>query len=285
MKKILLASTILVGTAGVAAADVSFSGSAYAGVGYNLTTDEFAPEVMSDFTATMTTTTDGGLEAGASITVTAPGVYWNDTYTDSSFGMSLKEAGGISDSSVYLSGDFGKLAVVYDNDGSTGTNYDVNFVYSNTWGDFGISAYYTMAPVGLGMGTNGDLGATVTYSFGDYSVYAEYDYDAYDATAAGAEHLIGFGADATFSGFSIGVDLDYSVTNDDLDWKADASYTTGPYTIGAFIAEDDAGINYDFDFGATASYDLGGGVSVDAAYTHDDATDQNLVTLGVSMAF
>jgi len=277
MKKILLASTILVGTAGVAAADVSFSGSAYIGVGYNLTTGAFGPEVMSDFTASMSTMTDGGLEAGASITITAPGVYFNDTYTDTGFGATAMTAGGISDSSVYLSGDFGKLAVAYDANGA-GATYDVTFTYTNTWGDFGVMAYYTMDPTGVA--TNGDLGASVTYSFGDYSVYATYDYD-----ASATDHSVGFGGEATFSNITVGVDLDYDITASNLDWAADASYTTGPYSIGVFVAQDDAGTNFGYDFGATASYDLGGGVSIDAAATHEDTLNQNLVTLGVSMAF
>ncbi|GKY86765.1 porin [Sinisalibacter aestuarii] len=292
MKKILLASTILVGTAGFAAADnanFTFSGAAYAGVAYsNLGAGTFAPEVSAEFTAGMMTTTDTGLEAGASVTVSARGLSFDDDYTTTTFGLLSEDGSSISNASVYLSGDWGKVTVTYDDDGSgagaTTTDWDVVFAYSNTWGDFSVNAYYTVAIDGA-TGTNGDLGVTGTYSFGDYSVYAEYDFDAWDATAAGAEHLVGVGIDATFGAFSAGVDLDYSITNSDLDWQADVAYSSGAYTIGAFVDEDDAGVNWGFDAGLTASYDLGGGVSIDGAAIHDDATDSELFKLGVSMAF
>jgi len=274
MKKILLASTILVGTAGYAAADVSFSGSAYVGVGYNITTSTFAPEVTADFTAAMSTMTDGGLEAGASITVTAGGVSFDDDYTDATFGISSMTTAGVGDATVYLSGDFGKIEAAYDNNGAT-TTYDVTLTYTNTWGDFGLMAYYTISP-GV---TNGDLGASGSYSFGDYSVYATYDYD-----ASLAEHTVGGGAEATFSGVTVGADASYNITTSGpLEYGAHASYATGPYTIGVQIDRDTTVASW--DYGATASYDLGGGVAVEGAFMHDATTTFNLVTVGVSMAF
>jgi outer membrane protein OmpU len=313
MKKILLASTILVGTAGFAAADnanFTFSGSAYAGMAY-VTGDEtvsgidwnddgdtldtsssyIVPEVTASFTAGMMTTTDMGLEAGASITLDAKGISVEDDNTDDTPGTgyafgrySQDDDGAFSNASVYLSGDFGKLEVVYDNDGSNGTvntDWDVNFKYSNTWGDFGVSAYYTVAVDKVGA-TNGDMGIKGTYNFGDYSVFAEFEWD--ESDGVGGDWNATVGGSASMSGFGLNAEANYNNFANDWDWKASASYSTGAYTIGAFVEEDD-GIDTDFDFGANGSYDLGGGVSVDAAYIYDNDGDTALAKLGVSMAF
>jgi hypothetical protein len=272
MKKILLASTILVGSAGVAAADnanFSFSGEAYFGVGYETDSEDFAPELDSSFTVGMSSTTDMGLEFGATITVGAPGVTWEDDHTDDDFGTFAPNEMSVSETSVYMSGDWGKLAAVYDE--------DVVVTYSNTWGDFGMSAYYTVATDGAA-GTNGDLGAKGTYSFGDYSVYAGANYD-----NSSTDWDIDFGGSASVSGFTFAVDANYDVTPGDLTWKASAGYSTGAYSIGAFVENDDNA--NDLDWGLDGSYDLGGGMSVDAAVIRDQDTDRTLVKAGVSMAF
>ncbi len=276
MKKILLASTILVGSAGVAAADnanFTFSGSAYFGASYNVTTTTFAPELDSSFTVGMMSTTDMGLEFGASIEVGAPGVTTEDDHTDTAFGTSATNGMSVSETSVYMSGDWGKLAAVYDADGA-GATYDVVATYSNTWGDFGMSAYYTMSPGA----TNGDLGVKGTYSFGDYSVYAKYDWD-----NSLTDWRVGLGGSATMSGFTASVDAEFDNNTADWDWKAAADYTTGAYTIGAFVEDD--GVDDMIDWGLNGSYDLGGGMSVDAAVIRDQDTAQTLAKVGVSMSF
>jgi len=287
MKKILLASTILVGSAGIAAADnanFTFSGMAFFGVGYETTGATFAPEIDSSFTVGMMSTTDMGLEFGATITVGAPGVTWEDDHTDTTdFGTFSANGMSVSDTSVYMSGDWGKLAVAYDADGSgvgattPNTQWDIVATYSNTWGDFGVSAYYTFAVDGAA-GTNGDLGVKGTYSFGDYAVYANWDWD-----NSANDWSVDVGGSATMSGFTGAVNLEYNNPTGDWDWKAEASYTTGAYTIGAF-AEDHTVVD-DIDFGLNGSYDLGGGMSVDAAVIRDTTSTRTLVKAGVSMAF
>jgi outer membrane protein OmpU len=279
MKKILLASTILVGTAGFAAAETAnftFSGKASVGFGYNVTTSFGAPTISSEFTAGMMTTTDGGLEAGASITVTAAGVSMETDNTDTAFGtFSADTAGSIPDASVYLSGDWGKVTVSYD------AATDGTIAYTNTWGDFKVEAAYTYSV------TTADTASVKgTYSFGDYAVYA-----GVNASDAGGWSVtdIDFGGSAAMSGFTAAVDANYAFAGAGLlTWKASAGYATGPYSISAFV-EDDDGAN-GLDFGAGAAYDLGGGVKLNAAYTHDDdagvpGTGWDIVTAGVSMSF
>jgi len=188
MKKILLASTILAGTAGFAAADnanFTFSGSAYTGVAFTLGVDEavgadldgdgvtgetdivvFQPEVYAGFTVAMMTTTDGGLEAGAQFDIDGFGVFVEDDHTETNFGMAETENGGIGDVEVFLSGEWGKFEADYEG----GKNVD--FVYTNTFGDFDIEVWYEYI-----FGPDNDqFGFEGTYNFADYAVWAGAEY-------------------------------------------------------------------------------------------------------------
>lgn len=280
MKKILLASTILVGTAGFAAADnanFTFSGEAAAGFAYNVTTGVATPTISSEFTAGMMTVTDGGLEAGASITISAGSRGMVDDHTTTTFGMVTTSAPSISDASVYLSGDWGKFSVSYDQNGTaTTTDDEVTFGYENTWGDFTVEAEYTWMPLA------GDDSAMLkgTYAFGDYSIYAAANFD--EVGGWGLDN-VDFGGSAAMSGFSLAVDANYDIVTTDLTWKATAGYATGPYSVEVFVENDDT-LN-SVDYGASAGYDLGGGVALNAAFVHDNDLNQNMVSAGVSMSF
>ncbi|HHC29315.1 MAG TPA: porin, partial [Rhodobacterales bacterium] len=242
MKKILLASTILVGTAGFAAADnanFTFSGEAATGFAYNLTTGAGTPTISAEFTAGMMTMTDGGLEAGASITISAGGFEMNTDHTSGGFGtfapsITSNQATGISDAEVYISGDWGKLTVAYDHGGlwTVTTGDEMSYTYENTWGDFTLEASYTM-------GWNpGDDSASIqgTYSFGDYEVYAALNMD--EVGGWGLDN-VDFGGSAEMSGFSLAVDANYDLVTTLLTWKATAGYTTGPYSVEVFVEDDD----------------------------------------------
>ncbi|OIP84568.1 MAG: hypothetical protein AUK37_05490 [Rhodobacterales bacterium CG2_30_65_12] len=288
MKKILLASTILVGTAGFAAADTAnftFSGEAAAGFAYS--TDGVisfsTPTISAEFTAGMMTTTDGGLEAGADITVSAGSRGMEADNTDPGFGLVTTSAASISDASVYLSGDWGKFTIAYDqNAAATPADDEIDYGYSNTWGDFKVEAEYRYF-VGA---ANDEASLKGTYSFGDYAVYA--GVNAYEAGGWSVDD-IDFGGSASMSGFSLGVDANYALSPVSLlTWKATAGYATGPYSVEVFV-EDDDGLN-SVDYGLSAGYDLGGGVSLNAAYIHDNDLSiinggVDMITAGVSMSF
>ncbi|MEJ2022933.1 MAG: hypothetical protein P8X43_13145 [Maritimibacter sp.] len=266
MKKILLASTILVGTAGFAAADTanfSFSGAAGFGVAYNITTSTLAPTVNAEFTAGMSTTTDMGLEAGAEVTVTANGIGY-----DTDLGVT-SALGGISDASVYLSGDFGKLTVEY------AAANEVDYSYEYVWGDVTLEAGYNW----IAGATNDEATATVTYAFGNYEVYAGVNAD--QTSGAWAVETIDFGASADISGFSLSADVTYDLGLSTYTWEAAAGYASGAYSIDLTVAGDNTFAA--FDYSLEGSYDLGGGVSIDAGYFHNAVADS--VTAGVSMEF
>lgn len=280
MKKILLASTILVGSAGIAAADnanFTFKGEAYAGLGWS-TNANFSPEIEASFTVGMMTTADMGLEAGAEVKVSAAGWTFDDDNTTTTFGTlpTPVTAGSISDAKVYLSGDFGRVDVIYDANGASGgTQPDVEFKYSNTFGDFKVAASYWWSP-GT---TNNDIKLRADYSFGDYSVYGEYMWDNNPG-----EHELGLGGKATFSGFTASVDVDYNVTTAVWGLAFNGEYTTGAITVGAFASNEDV-VGTPWDFGANGAYDLGGGVKAVAEWKWDGDSGNHLVTAGVSMSF
>lgn len=303
MKKILLASTILAGTAGFAAADnanFTFSGEAYTGVAFTMGYDEtiegdldgdgdatdtdvvfFQPEVYATVTIDMMTTTDGGLEAGASFDIDANGVFVEDDHTESNFGMAETSNGGIGDITVYLSGEWGKFEAAYDG------GKDVDFTYSNSFGDFDFEVWYEYR-----FGADDDeFGAEGTYNFGDYAVWAGIEYDQAYGTDGDSE--IWVGASASMNGFSAEAEAAYRLDTEEWAFYAEVGYSVDAFSFSAFIEDDDNGVwvsdlNDDFDYGLSASYDLGGGVSIDAAYTFDQdlgADGIGVAKAGVSMAF
>jgi len=300
MKKILLASTFLAGTAGFAVADdanFSFSGEAAFGFVYIITPDGadadtdndtlFVPTVSSEFTAAMMTTTDMGLEASASITVEAFGVSVETDPTDGDFGVVTYDGGGaISEASVSLSGDWGTFTAGWDDP-------DMEFTYANTWGDFSLDVYYTMIDLAGDTSDDDEFGAEVGYAFGDYNAYV--GFDGVMAPTGGDMDLSYYvGGDATFSSVTVSAEVTFDpdeATDGDaaIDYEAGLAYATGPYSFGATIYGDNDDTT-DFDGEASASYDLGGGVSVDLGVGYDggvaDVDDNTiLVSLGVSMAF
>lgn len=280
MKKILLASTMLVGTAGFAAADVSLSGSAYTGVGYSFA-NGFNIDYSVALVASMMTTTDGGLEVGASAVLVTPSYVLQKDPTDDEFGLVDVNTGGatvsalVPASSIYLSGSWGKVTVAYDinaDDGSaTPGDWDLTATYSNSWGNFDLEAYAVWAPATSTATTSGDFGAKATYNFGDYSIYAGYDNDA-------GNHEVYVGGSATFSAFTVNAEVGYDVGAAAISWEADAAYTTGAWTIAVFV-------NDDIDYGGSVAYDLGGGVTLSAGYARDATSTDSVVYAGVGMRF
>lgn len=292
MKKILLASTMLVGTAGFAAADVSFTGNAYVGVAY-VFSGAASVDYSVSFRAGMMTTTDYGLEVGAGVVVVTPS--YNivkdpddaDFATISNYTTSAGVAGTAATiiapaSNIYMSGSWGKVDVAYDNDSddsnATPGDWDITATYTNTWGNFGLEVYGVYAPAGATTATtSGDFGAKGTYTFGDYSVWVGYGYNRFDATNAGVSHNVMAGVSASLGSFSANADVEYDITNKVFGWHVDATYATGPYSVTAFIND---GLNY----GVQGAYSLGGGVSINAGYAGVQG-GANLVYAGVSMAF
>lgn len=310
MKKILLATTMLAGTAGFAAAEVNITGSAEMGIWSNnaingnaVAGDDgvaFWQDVEVKFS--MSGTTDGGLEFGAVIDLDETNVATNDD----------------SGTSVYISGTFGKLTLG-DTDGALdwaladmdngmtsiaddhsthvaffgGNDMDGHgdnqvLRYENTFGAFGFAVSAEQLGDGL---TGGDqslgLGVKYTANLGGTDVALGLGYQADDVDSA-----VGVSASATFGGAFTGK-IGY-ISFEDNAWDshlgAELTYVSGPIGVGINYGKVDLAAGGDFDsFGVVANYDLGGGAKVEFGYGsnvgNDGVGDVDQWSLGIGMSF
>lgn len=292
MKKILLATTMIVGTAGFASAEITFSGSAVMGVGDNGGVDGARSILETYLTANAASETDSGLSFGFSTTIA--------TYdTD----------GGLNDdgTSAFISGAFGKLSIgsvseadevatlsdigglsglgvdnvaeTFTGDSAGRQSHDVNYTYSggpltlgastqigaSGEGDaYAVGAKYTFGDAYVGLGYNDDNGSIATINPGTVaSVYAGGKFGAigvnamwseWNPDAAGA-NLSAYGVYMTYSMDALTVMAEYA----DSDLATDAAYGIG------------------------ASYDLGGGASVVGGVA--SVANTTVWEAGVSMSF
>ena len=280
MKKILLATTALVGFAGAASAEVSISGYAEMGIaGGNRGADtQFWTD--ANVTFSMSGTTDGGLTFGATVNL--------DDLTGA-VGPGLAQGG----ESMYISGSFGKITMG-DTDGALDWAAQEIGMGSAIADDHTTHAGY-YANSGLD-GTAGGQIARYEYSFGSFAAAVSAEIDTSiannDVFGVGVKYsgdfggtMVGFGlgyqdnsvlqmwavsANATMSnGIAINAgyaDLDLGVT-----WAGiGVGYTTGALLVQANYGAYDTGAFTVDGWGLVANYDLGGGAVVMAGYGTGD---------------
>ena len=256
MKKILLATTMLAGTAGFAAAEVAVSG--YAEIGIIKSEAGFAGSTNAQFhqdvevTFTMSGETDGGLSFGAAIDLDETNV----------------AAGDDSGTTVFVSGAFGKLTMG-DTDGALDWAVaDAGALTS--MGDDHTTHNFYFAANGFDGSHDGQV-VRYEYSFGDFGVALSYEQAGNNATGTLADDNVGIGA--TYS-----MDMGGTALKFGLGYQAgaDRSTTTVAYTngdaIGASVSAELAGgfavslgyIKYDFDALNVAG---GAATAVDFAHT------------------
>ena len=316
MKKVLLASTALVLSAGVAAADMTVSGDGRMGIINNFDSNNtlgFTSRFRAIFTGSGET--DGGLSFGGTIRADNAG---GITINNPPAGVPVEAddivpGGGVLGvaGSVFISGDFGTLtmgdvagapeAAVGDlaGVGLTGLG-DLNEMtylsnrgalarsaarYDYSFGDFGVhvSADNPVAyPTSSTLRTeNETYGAAVTYSGDLFSAGLGWE----DRDGVGS-HIIG-SLSGTFAGVTLkGIfgqaDFDGGDTADQ--WGISAAYTFDATTVSAFYTDRDDGLGSEA-FGIGAVYDLGGGASVRGGYVSNETTDNDAFDFGVSMRF
>lgn len=271
MKKILLATTMLVGTAGFAAAEVSFSGSAEMGVGNSVDAGaDFVSYSGATLDVTFSGTSDNGLEFGATTSITA-----GTTHDGLDDGIAAGD-GMMGAPEVYISGSFGRLAMNHDgygfyhNDDSDLDMADVE--YTGTFGavsvgvradvEDNLNAAGNTASVNLGysannitVGLNADVGGTtewdasVSYAMGQITVGVSTNHD--------EVHTLNVDYD-NGAGITAGLEID----TDDA-WTVTGGYSANGMSVNAEVASDDT-------WELTGSYDLGGGLSVEAGVDNDE---------------
>jgi outer membrane protein OmpU len=306
MKKLLLASAAVVGTAGYAAADVEVTGTAFMGVSNNGAYESdgdlrFTSRLRIIFTASGET--DGGLTFGGSVR--------NDQS-----GVGLDSNG---DSTVFVSGAFGKVTF---GDNDTAANAIVGHVDAKSLHDLGCEVdaggdCQLGNPQELGYLGQTDTSVLYTYSMDaltfaastgqvgndEYSVAAKYATDAF-SVALGYEEVPGdtqmtLGASTTFNDITLKVVAADRDSWDETRYAVSAAGTFSGVGFAVFYADhgerffDNNGngvfnaandVESGSAWGIGASYDLGGGASIVGGVKKNENFDAQY-DLGVSMTF
>lgn len=308
MKKLLLASTALVGFAGAAAAaEIKLSGYAEIGIaGGDAIETQFHNDwqVNFNFSGTM----DNGVEFGGKVQIEennspfsingTPRIDDEAFWVSGTFGkITLGETDGAFDwalSEIYsgtgLQDDHSTHAGAYWYTGLDGTYDDQIMRYEYSFGDFGVALSAEMDDTGVG-DTNFGIGGKWSGQMGGMDVGVGVGYQ-----DNGVNSVWGLSGSAAFaSGFSVALGYaDLDGTSDavgngiavDSWWGIGVAYT--PATMSALTV----GVNYgEYDatnaaddnpsgWGIVANYDLGGGAVAMASYGSSSGTSAGGVAYG-----
>jgi outer membrane protein OmpU len=297
MKKLLLATSAMVLTAGAAAAEVSLSGSARMGIvhysGGGSSTTLFSSRVRVVFT--LSGETDGGLSFGASV---------RHDQDDAGPGFGVAPGVFNGENTVFISGAFGKLTMG-DVSGAadalvgqvSGVGYgpnddtqEINFI-----GTIKTAAYYeySSGPVTFGVGVGQmDLGIDtynigVKYSDGGYS--AAIAWETIDVGGSSID-MISLGGSATFGDVTVKARVsDLDISGVDTAYALSVDYVAGPTTFTAFYTDygNSSILLNPYDstdpdiahIGLGVAYDLGGGATLAAGVTRQNNSILNDVTI------
>jgi outer membrane protein OmpU len=301
MKKILFATTALVATAGVAAADVALSGWAEMGVigGSDYYVTQFHTDI--DVTFKMSGTADNGLTFGASIDLDE---------SDDNDAFDNEDQGG---ETIFVAYGGFKLTMG-DTDGAfDAAMQEVNFggsINDDESGHVGFSGNS-----GLDGDHDGQI-ATASYSSGPFTGYLSAEID--DCCNYPDDTIWGIGAKVSMNGVTIGaghqfgddeehitgVSVTYSVdgisaglnwSSGDVDGDEVSHVGVGVgYTMNALTLAANYGVwDYDGDeesgWGVSAGYDLGGGLSAHFGYGSSniawDDYSYDTWSIGLAMSF
>lgn len=310
MKKILFASTALVASAGIAAAEVSFSGEAGIGFVYNDAASDWSLNHYTTLSVSMTGETDGGLSFGASFDITTGStggaVGASSAFIEGGFGK--LSAGDVDNAVQTVTGlsDIGYSGLGTDNvaEGIRGLS-QANVLYEGTFGDFGVALShdlggtddtavafsYTMGDysIGLGYGTYSGISvggfgvafadrqnmisAQVGANIGDIALAALYSQTSFDGAAVLTDEATGAtAAIADTSGTKV---QELGLT---------AAYTMGAVTVTAAYSQQKVTGLADVDaYGLGVAYDLGGGASINAGV--GEVGGATVADLGIIMTF
>lgn len=223
MKKILLASTVLVATAGFASADVTMGGWAYFGVSHNsaaATQNTINHGVRLDFTAT--TTTDSGIDLTAYGRATGAA-------TSAATWDYFRVSAATNGVSIRIGSTHGAMRTLARNAAFYGYNDGGTFSVDNSRGtanELIDSVHDTVL---------------LQYTMGGFTVAA-----AADASTGGTAQELAVRYAA--NGFTVGIG-----GNDTNEWMAAVSYTSGDLTVGLGAAD---GVAANKATTATVSYAL-----------------------------
>lgn len=320
MKKLLLASTALVLSAGVAAADVAVGGDGRMGVIDDFGDDSdlrFTSRIRISFSASGET--DGGLTFGGSIRADNAGEFnlvddSGNSVGDAGFDIttaSFDGGGGVNgaDGSVFIEGAFGRLTMGDVDSAAENAVGDISGVGLTGLGDLNESTYiagsdsagasepaalYEYSAAGftgyLSVTNPGDPIRNADATATPWSIGATYSFGdfsilaGYEDNDQGTDHII-VGGTASFAGATLKAifgTADGDVEGDQYGVSLD--YTFDAIT-GTLFYKDDEELGGNEAFGVGASYDLGGGASLKAGFAQDETNDDQAYDFGISFSF
>ncbi|OWY13485.1 hypothetical protein B6V73_16995 [Thioclava sp. JM3] len=323
MKKVLFATTALVFSAGIAAAEVSVGGDGRMGVVYNGTDWNFSSRIRVSFTASGTT--DGGLEFGGSMRAdqataatngTAASVYISGAFGKLSMGdvvgapealfgdyyevgyTDLSSMDGYGNDIMYLTGDNGgDVGSIAAATTQTVMNTGPNLLYTGTFGAFSVAASMSDGKADS-TDASQEYAIAGAYTFGNYTVGLGYEY--LDATffdgntppavdATGKADMVTLAGVAQFGNTSVKAHIAHAGKDLDLDYYGiGASSVFGATTVGGYVqhAKDNTDNTDVTWYGLGAEYDLGGGATIKGGVADNDLTGSDMVAdLGVKFSF
>lgn len=308
MKNLLIATTALVATAGVAAADVKLSGYARFGATYydgpvaaGVDDVNISSRLRLQFDAT--TETDGGLTFGVRTRAESEeggtAVFNGARFFASAGGLTIAVGNilGVIEAApnLYMSTKSAGVGLEGNGFRSLAANTLSNNIgtYGFDWTAYtskgagaanGVEVLYSMNGIGLhAHSTDTSYGLGANYKFADYTVavaYEEWNEGVRDGDSVLFASLAGkFGA---FDAAVAYAETDYAtVTAEKVSLKGGYTVNDALYVYG-FVADENNGI--DETYGLGASYALGGGASIEGGWTADEAGD-NTVSAGIFFSF
>lgn len=324
MKKFLIATTALVATAGVAAAEVTLSGNGRMGVTYNQnevlggkSALNFSSRIRVVFT--LSGETDGGLQFGGSFRADNAGAggakdgLAGNVYISGAFGQlamgdtlgaaeevigDLPEVGfqDLSSTTGLPSGAFKDRLAIGQNDISylTGDNGGANVLGTAT----GPNALYTYSTgalkfaLSMNDGRNGaatdaqDFALGVKYTMDAYSVALAYEVSK-PVVGASAKHLI-IGGEATFADTTVKAFYGdgSGIINGFKQYGLGVTSKFDAITAKAYIKKQEFGAADVLSWGLGGEYSLGGGATLAGGIADNDLPGSKMVAdFGVKFAF
>ncbi|WP_374371570.1 porin [Tabrizicola sp.] len=313
MKKVLLASTALIGFAGMAAADVTLSGSGRFGIIYEddgTTSDTYLSYRMR-VNIDASTETDSGVKFGGRIRLQYDA---GDTVDSSGEGAAELNAAMLYAETAGFRFEIGNVNTAFDSL-ATLYNAELGFI-SSTTGSYSVFGYdsYNSGPYAAGQADR--IGLFASYSTGN--LVARLSYIDYDQFVSTDEEEVGISLDYTAGAYKLGFGYvtnaagaaDYDVyallgeyamndmTNIGLQFigedgaENDRTLTIYGNTklangmgVGAFLTGIDTDVPFenDFAYGIGANYDLGGATIAGTIQRgYDDST---YADLGINFSF
>jgi len=295
MKKLLIASTALVATAGMAAADITMSG--YAEIGMRDAGGAVGMEMHSDMDIgfKLSGASDNGLTFGASIDLdeVSGGIASTGgphaVHVSGAFGtLTMGDTDGALDKA---NAEVAALTTIADDhsthagyNGGAGLDSGDILRYDTTYAGFGISASIAQSDVAV---ANDVIAYGVTTTLGTVAVSAAFqDNNTQDITAVSAKTTVG----------GLGMTVNYSEASMGT---AATSYEHSGFGLNYTMSGVNLHANYgsfDFDngtsadgFGLAANYGLGGGATVMVGYGNGTAqgatADVTTFSVGLGLSF